>query len=257
MSLASRKGTVVPLKPSHKKNPKRALNLDEQGPGLGDPASMTIMQRVAYPPRLSLNAILVTVFCFVILMSSGLLPINLTSPLQWGLRPDLQHAMPYTLQLPVAFGLVVFLGPYLGTGMLLCYMALALLGYPLFANGGGLDYISQPGFGYWLATLIVACPVSARFSSRSIPLGDKFLAKPNSSRIWQVLKQLVLSVLAIHALGILYVVGLYLCGQVSPESLPGWLSRLSLEAMPYDCLAILIGCSLIKPIRLLFWWILY
>jgi len=247
MSLASRKGTVVPLKPSQQKNHKKALHLD--GPGLGDPASTTIMQRVTYPPRLSLNAILVTIFCFILLMSSGFLPINLTSPLQWGLRPDLQQAMPYTVQLPAAFSLVVFLGPYMGTGMLLCYILIALLGYPLFANGGGLDYITQPGFGYWLATMIVAYPISTRF--------HRFFTKTSSFRAWQVLKQLVLATLAIHGIGILYVIGLYLCGQVSPESLPGWLSRLSLEALPYDCLAILIGCSLIRPVRLLFWWILY
>jgi len=149
----------------------------------------------------------------------------------------------------MAFSLVLFLGPYLGTGMLLCYIAIALLGYPFFANGGGIDYITQPGFGYWLGTLLVAGPFSARF--------HRFFTKANSFRVWQVFKQLVLATLAIHAIGILYVIALYLCGQVPSENLPGWLSRLSLEAIPYDCLAILIGCSLVRPIRLLFWWILY
>jgi len=61
--------------------------------------------------------------------------------------------IPFTLQTLMVTLSGVLLGKRLGLSSVLLYLALGLLGLPLFAQGGGLGYVMQPTFGYLLGFL--------------------------------------------------------------------------------------------------------
>lgn len=56
--------------------------------------------------------------------------------------------VPFTLQYLFTMLAGLILGRYYGTMAVLCYIALGLIGLPIFAEGGGIWYICKPSFGY-------------------------------------------------------------------------------------------------------------
>lgn len=56
--------------------------------------------------------------------------------------------VPFTLQLAATTMAGLVLGPRLGASTVATYVALGLLGLPIFTEGGGLSYIFKPSFGY-------------------------------------------------------------------------------------------------------------
>ncbi|MBN2088693.1 biotin transporter BioY [candidate division KSB1 bacterium] len=67
--------------------------------------------------------------------------------------------VPFTLQTFFVLLSGIVLGPYWGFVSQLIYLLIGLIGFPVFANGGGIMYIFQPTFGYLLgfpvATFVV------------------------------------------------------------------------------------------------------
>ncbi|MBS1955819.1 MAG: biotin transporter BioY [Cyanobacteria bacterium SZAS-4] len=143
----------------------------------------------------------------------------------------------YALGFPIAtisaaiFILIGLVGPYFGLNP--------------FASGGGLDYYSQPGFGYLLG-ILAATFVVAKIT------GEK------RTSVRQV-GALIAGLLTIHSIGLLYLMGSALLfslldGSARPEWLP-WVfeqaRNLSWCSLPYDAA---IGLALIGlgfPIRYL------
>ncbi|CAN5276069.1 hypothetical protein BH10CYA1_BH10CYA1_58990 [soil metagenome] len=143
----------------------------------------------------------------------------------------------YTLGWPIAtisagiFILIGLIGPYFGLNP--------------FASGGGLDYYSQPGFGYLLG-ILAATFVVAKITSE----------KRTSVR--QV-GALIAGLLTVHSIGLLYLMGSALVfslleGSARPEWLP-WVfeqaRNLSWCALPYDAAFGLALIGLGFPIRYL------
>lgn len=62
--------------------------------------------------------------------------------------------IPFTLQLMFTTLTGLVLGPRFGALSVLLYVALGLMGLPVFANGGGLSYVFQPTFGYLMAFIL-------------------------------------------------------------------------------------------------------
>lgn len=58
--------------------------------------------------------------------------------------------VPFTLQFLFTTLAGMFLGPGLGAVSVLVYLALGLMGLPIFAQGGGPSYVLMPSFGYLL-----------------------------------------------------------------------------------------------------------
>lgn len=56
--------------------------------------------------------------------------------------------VPFTLQLLFTMLAGLLLGPYWGTAAVCVYLAMGLLGLPVFAEGGGISYVLKPSFGY-------------------------------------------------------------------------------------------------------------
>lgn len=63
--------------------------------------------------------------------------------------------IPFTLQTLIVFVAGGLLGAKAGSLSQLIYISVGLIGFPVFANGGGIGYIYQPTFGFLLSYPIV------------------------------------------------------------------------------------------------------
>lgn len=62
--------------------------------------------------------------------------------------------VPFTLQFLFTTMAGLLLGPGLGSISVAVYVALGLVGLPIFAEGGGFSYIFKPSFGYLLGFIL-------------------------------------------------------------------------------------------------------
>ncbi len=62
--------------------------------------------------------------------------------------------VPLTLQVFFTTMAGLVLGPWLGAASAFCYMALGLIGLPIFTAGGGFWYVLQPTFGYIIGFIV-------------------------------------------------------------------------------------------------------
>tara|TARA_Y100001978_G_scaffold104602_1_gene93491 strand:+ start:2149 stop:2691 length:543 start_codon:yes stop_codon:yes gene_type:complete len=74
--------------------------------------------------------------------------------------------VPVTLQMSFVYLSGVWLGSRGGALAQLVYVGAGLIGFPLFAKGGGLHYVYEPSFGY-LAGFIPAAYVSGLIAQRN------------------------------------------------------------------------------------------
>lgn len=82
--------------------------------------------------------------------------------------------LPFTLQLLFTTMAALLLGPALGSAAVWTYIALGLIGLPIFTMGGGPGYIFQPTFGY-----LIGFALGARITgilSKGEPTMKKLLA---------------------------------------------------------------------------------
>jgi len=101
----------------------------------------------------------------------------------------------FTLQLFFVFMAGIMLGPNLGALSQLVYILIGLLGFPVFASGGGPGYVLMPSFGYLVG--FVAC---------AYVTGLVFNLKKAPDYLWMVLS-MILGLAAVYLIG---VTGLYL-----------------------------------------------
>ncbi|WP_303673520.1 biotin transporter BioY [Vampirovibrio chlorellavorus] len=217
------------------------------------PPRRTLLHRVSYPPRISLNGLLISLLCLLVVVMMGFIPVNLPSPLNIGHSVssyDQLQLMRYTFQVPVALLVAAMMGPFMGTGIVFLFVALGLSFFPLFANGGGWQYVTQPGFGYLLGTLFAASILGRNFHK-------VFQKHDQVSRSLKLISQSLLAVLLVHGVGVLYLVGLALSGQLPWPELTGWALRLTVETAPYDCLSTFVFLCLVRQFRLALWLVLY
>ncbi len=207
-----------------------------------------IMHKVSYPPRLSLNGLLIAAIMTTLLVVAGFMPLALPSPLN--LLNDGNDWMGYSFQLPLALFIGAFLGPFLGSGSILLFLLGGLLMYPVFANGGGLTYVLQPGFGYLAGMLALAYLNGKTFHK-------VFQKHEAQSRSLKLLAVAASSVVVVHLLGLIYLTGLAVSGQVAWGDWPGYALRLSLEPFAYDLAATALLLCLVRQLRLCLWVVLY
>lgn len=82
----------------------------------------------------------------------------------------------YNIQTIVVWASGIILGPKMGFITLILYLLIGLIGFPIFASGGGVDYYKEPTFGY-----LISLPLNAflsgwlyekdkKFSSAFVPI---------------------------------------------------------------------------------------
>jgi biotin transport system substrate-specific component len=98
--------------------------------------------------------------------------------------------VPFTLQVPAVLLAGCALGPWLGAASQLAYVAVGLLGLPVFATGGGPGYLLTPTFGFLVGFVFAALVVG-------FVAGD-----PARSGTPRIALALALGTLAIYAVGV-------------------------------------------------------
>ncbi|MCI0514580.1 biotin transporter BioY [candidate division KSB1 bacterium] len=138
--------------------------------------------------------------------------------------------VPFTLQTLFVLMSGAILGARGGSMSQILYLLLGLAGFPVFANGGGLSYILQPGFGYLLGFPVAAYTVG-KLIQRQVRTGARLT---------------FFRLLLVHLPGVFIIAGLgsmglyfnlkYLAGQ--SIRMPGiWVSG-CLIFLPFDFLKI-------------------
>lgn len=226
--------------------------------GLDITPQRSLLHKVSYPPRMSLNGLLISLLCLLLLVMMGFIPVPLPSPLNLGAYIATGHWPPveqtqwmqYNFQIPLALLIAALLGPFMGTGAVLLFLVIGMGFFPVFANGGGWHYITEPGFGYLPGTLFAASLLGKTFHKT-------FQKQNNISRSVKLLAKALAAVFQIHALGVLYLTALSLTGQVPWGDWPGWVLRLTVETAPYDFIATFVFLCLVRQFRLALWLVLY
>lgn len=256
--MTQKKGTVIALSALEKSPPGENVRQQEvlEFDDLADSSGRPIFQRLAYPPRVSLNGLLFSVLGTLCIVFMSFIAFPLPSPLHWGNALDTTNAanasstIQYTLQLPMALFVAALLGPFLGVASLLLYLALGLTVYPLFANGGGLQYLLQPSFGYLLGSVVAAVRLAPSFY-------QAFQKENGGSCSLKIIRLALVSGVTMHAIGVLYLLGLAMAQQLPLADVPGWMLRLSLEPLPYDLAFTVVLLCLVRQVRLALWFVLY
>lgn len=86
--------------------------------------------------------------------------------------------VPFTLQLLFTMLAGLLLGGKLGSLAVCIYIALGLMGLPVFASGGGIGYVLQPSFGYIIG-FAVATFVTGKIANQKSNPGYKRLLAAN------------------------------------------------------------------------------
>jgi biotin transport system substrate-specific component len=64
--------------------------------------------------------------------------------------------VPFTMQMAIVILAGLLLGGKLGFFSVIIYVAMGLLGFPIFSEGGGIGYIFKPSFGYLMGFALAA-----------------------------------------------------------------------------------------------------
>ena len=145
--------------------------------------------------------------------------------------------VPLTLQTLMVMFAGLILGSRRGVMSQLLYLALGLLGLPIFAQGGGPAYVLQPSFGYLLG-----------FVAGAYVTGKIVEAKRNAG-LSRILLALAFGQAAIYALGIPY---LYLNLHFilhKPVSFAAALKIGFLVFIPGDAIKTAIAALVLAPVR--------
>ena len=142
--------------------------------------------------------------------------------------------VPVTLQMSFVYLSGVWLGSRGGALAQLVYVGAGLIGFPLFAKGGGLHYVYEPSFGY-LAGFIPAAYVSGLIAQHNKAYAGYIGAAVAS-----------LAIVYLPGLVWLHVVLNYVLGQ---ETTLGATLALGLSSLPKDLVLIPINAYLGKQIK--------
>ena len=131
--------------------------------------------------------------------------------------------IPLTLQTSFVYLSGILLGPKYGIFSQVIYLTTGLIGFPIFAEGGGLHYVLKPSFGY-LVGFIFAAWTAGILTNRHRSSFNHVIAA-------------VLSLFAVYLPGIiwLYVAMNYFIGQETT-----WLTtlKLGLSPLPKDLILV-------------------
>ena len=92
----------------------------------------------------------------------------------------------YNVQTIIVWICGILLGSRLGLMTLCIYIFVGLIGFPVFAGGGGIDYYKEPTFGY-----LISLPINAFLSGWFYEQNKRFLA-------------IFIPIFTTHLLGIIY-----------------------------------------------------
>ena len=138
----------------------------------------------------------------------------------------------------MVFFIVALLGRKFGILAILCYIMLGMF-FPIFALGGGVTYMFEYGFGYILAFI-----PAIFFTGTLLKIKTDFL---------RIVLMAALGVLAIHVLGVLYMLFIATLRHASADLVLGWIAAQSGIQIFYDIFFTVLGIYLGRWARRLLW----
>lgn len=204
------------------------------------------------PIKITLGTLILTALSVLLLIIATFTQLTLTHlylPLDWmnyigqNLPENeiLQHftkTYRYIPQIPAVFFIIALLGRKFGIFAIILYIILGMF-YPIFALGGGVTYLFEYGFGYILAFI-----PAIFFSGTLLKVKTDFL---------RIVLLSVLGVLAIHVLGVLYMLFVATLRNASMDLVSSWISSQSGIQIFYDMFFSIVGIYLGRFARKLFW----
>ncbi len=204
-------------------------------------------------PKFRLGSFLIAVFCAFLIVIATFTPIPLvilaipgeafsnTAEFFANLSSldQITRVLNYIPQIPVVIFIASMLGAKIGLFSIILYISCGLAGFPVFASGGGLSYISRLGFGYILGFL-TGTFITGKLLS--IDINRKSL-----------IKAAILGVIAVHLTGIIYLSVLLLFQQESIFVIFGWIWQLSGIQIIYDLILSIVAIFLGRFARKALW----
>lgn len=145
----------------------------------------------------------------------------------------------YIPQIPMIMFIIVLLGRRFSLASILLYIIVGLFFAPVFALGGGIEYVFQYGFGYILAYI-----PAAFFAGSIIKSGLTYRNMAQATLV---------GVLTIHIIGVLYMLFVAMLQKESYNSILGWISAQSGTKILYDLFFGFIAMILAKITKKILW----
>ncbi|MDD3435936.1 MAG: biotin transporter BioY [Candidatus Gastranaerophilales bacterium] len=145
----------------------------------------------------------------------------------------------YIPQIPAIIFIAVLLGRRFGIASVLIYILTGLFLAPVFALGGGLEYVFQYGFGYILAYI-----PAVFFAGSILRSGLTYINMAQATLV---------SVVTIHLFGILYMLFIATLQKENSAMILGWISAQSGVKILYDLLFGFLAMILAKFTKKILW----
>ena len=189
-----------------------------------------------------LNLILI-IFCIFILICATFIQLRITHPIiphnLFSGKPLVKSDFFYTFtiipQIPAVLFIVGVLGKKMGLTSIILYILIGLFALPIFAVGGGITYITEPGFGYIFGY------IPAVYFAGSI--------LKNEFSFVNILKAALIGVLTIHFIGIIYMLFVAIFKHHGWEFIKGWILSQSILKLAYDYILSLIALIIAKYVN--------
>ena len=204
------------------------------------------------PIKITIGTLLLTALCILLLIIATFtqitfshfhipidaLPFLNSEPKDYEIMNHFTKTYRYIPQIPTVFFIVALLGRKFGILAICGYIILGMF-FPIFALGGGVTYLFEYGFGYILAFI-----PATFFSGTLLKIKTDFL---------RIVLLATLGVLAIHILGILYMLFIATLRHAPMDLISSWIASQSGVQILYDMLFSIIGIYLGRFARKLFW----
>ena len=147
----------------------------------------------------------------------------------------------YIPQIPIIFFIVALMGRRFGILAIISFIALGLF-FPIFALGGGINYLFEYGCGYILAFI-----PAAFFAGTILKDNTDFL---------RIIITSVIGACIIHVLGILYMFFIATLTHAPIDFIKSWILSQSSVQILYDIFFTIVSIILGKQLRKIFWLIM-
>lgn len=204
------------------------------------------------PIKITIGTLLLTAFCVLILIVATFTQITFThfhipmeiipffnqSASDYDITNNLTKTYRYIPQIPAVFFVVALLGRKFGILAIAGYILLGMF-FPIFALGGGVTYLFEYGFGYILAFI-----PAIFFSGTLLKVKTDFL---------RIVLLSTLGVLAIHLLGVLYMLFVATLRHAPMDLVSSWIASQSGVQILYDMFFSVLAVYIGRIARKLFW----
>ncbi|OGI02437.1 MAG: hypothetical protein A2Y25_01250 [Candidatus Melainabacteria bacterium GWF2_37_15] len=209
----------------------------------------TIAKKIRYTkfssvfPKFGLSVLLLTIFCSFLIVIATFTPIPLNVITFPGANlnsfDELIKVLNYIPQVPVIVMIASWLGYRAGFLAVLLYVVAGLVGVPVFASGGGLDYLAKIRFGYILG-FFAGIYVTGKLISKKTNLKRAAVAA-------------IIGVIAVHIIGVIYLTVVLFIQQEPINAIFSWMMQLSGMQIFYDLIFSIFAAFIGRLLRHVFW----